>query len=153
VAAIARFATWVCILELLWGVLVGTTQSTELLAGLAAAVVVATFVEALRNLGVLDFTPTGRGLERLWRLPGNVVFDFLLVLAILARAIASRRRVAGEWVEAPFGFERGPRGRFARSLVVVLGNESANTIVVELGGDGVLLHSLDPRAYTGRSVL
>jgi hypothetical protein len=153
VAAVARFATWVCILELLWGVFVGTTQSTELLAGLAAAVVVATFVEALRQLGVLEYTATGRGLGRLWRLPGNVVFDFLLALAILARAIAGRRRVAGEWVETPFRFERGPRGRFARSVVVVLGNESANTLVVELGGDRVLLHSLEPSAYTGRSVL
>jgi hypothetical protein len=152
VAAIARFATWVCLFELLWAVFSGTTQSTELIAGLIASALAALLVEALRAQGVLRFTPSLRGLGRVWKLPGEVVFDFVLVLGILVRALARGRRVRGEWVEIPYR-TRGPGARFQRAIAGMLGNESANAIVVELDGDRAVLHSLEPRAPTGRSVL
>ena len=152
-AAVARFVVWTCALEVLWAVLVGTTQSTELIAGLAAAAVTAFFVEALRRLGLLDFRVSGSAVARAWTIPGHVLFDFVLVLWILVRDLARGRRVRGEWLTVPFADEPGARGRFLRALTAALENESTNGMVVDVRDGEVLLHSLDTQVSTGRQVL
>ena len=47
------FLAWFAALELLCGVLVGTTQSTELLSGLGAAVLGAVLADVVRARGLL----------------------------------------------------------------------------------------------------
>jgi hypothetical protein len=153
VAALARFLTWTCALEVLWAVFVGTTQSTELVAGLIASAVVALFVEALRAVGLLRFNWSGRAVASAWRLPGDVLFDWLLVFWILARRLACARRVRGEWLTVPFDEEAGARGRFRRALATAVENESSNGMVVDLDDGRALLHSLDTTVRTGRQVL
>ena len=54
-ATIVRFALWPAALWLLWEVVVGTTQSTELIAGAIAAAATALFVGALRRVGSRAF--------------------------------------------------------------------------------------------------
>ena len=149
----ARFLAWVAGLELLWLVLVGTTQSTEVVAGLGAAVVGACFVEVLRTHGLLGFRLAPGIVVRAWRIPGQVVFDFALVSWLLLRALARRRRVRGEWVTIEFPTADGPRGRFERALTVALANETPNAIVVDVAEGKALLHSLDASVRTGRSLL
>lgn len=150
---IARFVAWVAGLEVVWAVLVGTTQSTELIAGLLASCVTALFVEALRARGLLGFRFSGTAVARAWSIPGKVVFDFFLVGWVLLKAIAGRRRVRGVWVEAAFDDAGGPEGRFLRALIGTLENDVPNGLVVDLSDGKALLHSLDPRVSTGRTVL
>lgn len=149
----ARFLVWFGCLEVLWLVFVGTTQSTEVYAGLIASAVVALFVEALRAVGLLRFRLSTSAVARAWTVPGHVVFDFVLVLFILVSSLARGRRVRGRWVSAPFEEEPGERGRFLRALTTMLENETANGIVVDLDHGRALLHSLDTRVSTGKQVL
>ena len=150
---LARFVAWVAFLEILWAIYVGTTQSTELIAGLIASAVTALFVEALRARGLLGFRFAGSGVARAWSIPGHVVLDFGVIFWVLAKALARRQRVRGVWVESPYEAPPGPQGRFVRALTVALENETANAIVVDLDESRVLLHSLDTRVKTGREVM
>jgi hypothetical protein len=148
-----RILVWAVALEALWFVFVGTTQSTELAAGGIASVVAVCFVEALRARGLLEFTPSLRVVVRAWSIPPQVVFDFVLVLWILVRDVARGRRVRGVWVEIDYPTEPGRVGRFQRAFAATLENETSNGMVVDLDRDRALLHSLDTRPSTGRSVL
>jgi multisubunit Na+/H+ antiporter MnhE subunit len=148
-----RILVWAIALWLLWLVLVGTTQSTELAAGGIAAVVTVIFVEALRARGLLDFAPSLRIVARAWVIAPHLFFDFALVLWILVRNLAHGRRVRGQWVEIEYPLEPGAAGRFQRALVAALENETPNAIVVDLDRERALLHALDTRPSTGRSVL
>ncbi len=151
--AVARFATWTCALFLVWMLFVGTTQRTELAAGLIAAAVTALFVETLRLHGLLGFRRSGSIVARAWSIPGHVVFDFFLVCWILLRSLARGRRVRGRWVTVEFPQSDGPAGRFERAFAVALENETANGLVVDFGEGTALLHALDTRRSTGRSIL
>jgi hypothetical protein len=153
VLTVVRLVVWTCALEVLWLVLVGTTQSTELIAGGIASVLTALFVEVLRRHGLLAFRVSLRMVARAWSVPHHVVFDFGLLGWVLVRSLARRRRVRGEFVKIDYPLGSGPKGRFERALVATLENESANGIVVDLDDGTALLHSLDTRVSTGRSVL
>jgi hypothetical protein len=153
VLRIARFVVWTCFLEVLWAIFVGTTQSTELIAGLIAAAVVALFVEVLRAHDLLGFRSSRAAFSGVWTIPGHVLYDFVLVFRVLLTSVARGRRVRGTWIEAPFEAEAGAKGRFRRALAVALENESANGIVVDLDDGRALLHSLDTSVTTGRSIL
>jgi hypothetical protein len=153
VHTVARFVIWTCALELLWLVLVGTTQSTELIAGGIASAITAVFVEVLRRLDLLGFSPSARIVARAWSIPPHVLFDFGLLGVLLVRSLARRQRVRGQFVRIDYPLASGPKGRFERALVATLENESANGIVVDLDEGSALLHSLDTSVSTGRELL
>jgi hypothetical protein len=153
VLGVARFVAWTCGLFVVWAMFVGTTQSTELIAGVIAAAVAAVFVEVLRAHGLLGFRSSGSIVARAWSIPGHVVFDFFLVFWVLLRSIAGRRRVRGQWVTVEFPHADGPAGRFERAFTATLENETANGLVVDFGDGTALLHSLDTRPTTGHSIL
>jgi hypothetical protein len=150
---VARTLLWFCGLEVLWLVLVGTWQSTEVVAGLIASTVATVFVEALRAVGLLGFRLSPAALARARSIPVQVVFDFVLVLWLVVRAAARRERIRGRWVSVEFEDEDGPRGRFLRAFAATLENETANAVVVDLDDDRALLHSLDTRVSTGKQVM
>jgi hypothetical protein len=147
------FLGWFVALEVLWAVLVGSTQSTELIVGLAAAAVGAAFAELLRSLGMFGFRLDPRLLAKAWKLPLVVLFDVGVVTWVLVRSLAGGRRVRGEWLRAPFPTEPGPVGRWQRAFGVTAANGTPNGIVVDFDGDEALLHSLEPRVFSGRTVL
>jgi hypothetical protein len=144
---------WFAVLEGLWAVLVGTSQSTELLAGLGAAAIGAAFAEALRARGLLVVAPDPGLLAKAWKLPWLVPFDFAVVTWVLIRSLARGRRVRGRWVQVPFRTDPGPAGRWQRAFAVVTSNGAANAMVVGFTGDEATLHALEPRLFSGRSVL
>jgi hypothetical protein len=150
---VARFLGWFCGLMVLWLVFVGTTQSTEIVAGLIASAVVAVFVEVLRAAGLFGFRLSTGALARARSIPGHTVFDFALVLWLALRAAARRERIRGRWLTVEFRDEAGPRGRFLRALTAALENETANAIVVDLDAGRALLHSLDTSVSTGKQIL
>jgi hypothetical protein len=147
------FLVWFVALELLWVVLVGTTQSTELLAGLAAAAIGAAFVEVLRSLNLFEYRVEFGLLLKAWKLPWLVLFDFGVATRTLVRSLARGGRVRGRWVRVPFPTEPGPTGRWQRAFSVATSNGAANAIVVDLAGDEALLHALEPDLFTARTVL
>lgn len=153
VQTIARIVVWFCALEVLWAVFVGTTQSTELIAGLIASAITVVFVEVLRSHDLLEFSPSLRVVGRAWVIPGHVLYDFVLVFWVLLRELAHGRRVRGQWVEIEYPVAEGPKGRFHRALTVALENETANAIVVDLDRDRALLHALVPGVKTGHEAL
>jgi len=144
---------WFALLEALWALFVGTRQGTELVAGLIAAAAGALLAELLRSHGLLAFTPDPRLLARAAQVPYAVVFDFCLVTRVLMRALARGQRVRGQWVRAPFPTASGSAGRWQRVFGVVAGTAAPNAIVVEVRDDEAWLHSLEPRVWTGKSVL
>jgi hypothetical protein len=150
---VMSFLAWFAALELLWLLLVGTTQGTEVLAGLAAAAVGAAFAEVLRAQGLLGFARDRRLAVKALRLPWLVVFDFGLLTWVLLHALAGRRRVRGAWVTVPFPTEAGSVGRWQRAVAVATSNGAANAVVVDLRDDEALLHALRPDLFTGRQVL
>lgn len=151
--ALSSFAVWFAALEVVWLLLVGTFQSTEVIAGLGAAALAAAFAELLRRRGLLSYRVAPGLLVRAWRLPMLVAFDFVLVTRVLVTAMARRRRVSGSWVRVPFEVEDGPRGRWQRAFAVATSNGAANAIVVDLDDGDAVMHALRPDAFTASSVL
>jgi hypothetical protein len=144
---------WFALLEALWAVFVGTRQGTELIAGLGAAALGAGLVEVLRSRRLLAYRADLRLLAAAWKLPVNLAFDVALVTWVLIRALAHRRRVRGEWVHADFRTGGGDLGRWRRAFGAVAGTITPNAIVVDLDGERALLHVLERRVKTGRTVL
>jgi hypothetical protein len=150
---VVSFLVTFVLLELVWAMLVGTTQSTELVVGLAAAAVGAAFAELLRSLRFFGFATHGGLLGKAWKLPWLVPFDLGLATWVLVRALARGRRVRGTWTRVPFPTERGAKGRWQRAFGVMTSNGAANAIVVDLDGDEALLHALEPGVFSARTVL
>ncbi len=144
---------WFALLEGLWAVLVGTQQNTELVAGLNAAAIGAIFAEVLRSMGLLAYTADLRLLAQGWKLPWQIVFDFLILTWVLVRSLARGQRVRGVWLTVPFPTEEGAVGRWQRAFATVAGTATPNAIVVDIDEGEALLHSLEPRVSTGREVL
>jgi hypothetical protein len=144
---------WTAALEILWALLVGTTQSTELIVGLGAAVLGAAFAEVLRTRGLLSFTVDPRLLVKAWKLPWLVPFDFALVTWVLVSSLVRGRRVRGTWLTVPFPTGPAARGRWQRAFGVATSNGAANAVVVDLDDDAALLHALRPDVFSGKSVL
>lgn len=144
---------WFALLEGLWAVYVGTRQHTELVAGLIAAALGACFAETLRSLGLLSYTADLRLLARIWKLPWQIVFDFLVVTWVLARSVARGRRVRGVWLTTGFPTAEGAVGRWQRAFATIVGTATPNAIVVDIDDGEALLHSLEPRVSTGREAV
>jgi hypothetical protein len=153
VPRIASFALWFCGLELLWAMLVGTTQSTELLVGLAVAAIGAAFAETLRALGLFTAAPDAKLLAKAWKLPWLVPFDFALVTWTLVRSLARGQRVRGRWVTVPYPVHTGAKGRWDRTFAVATANGAANAIVVDMGPEETEMHALEPQVFSGKTVL
>jgi hypothetical protein len=153
VPTVARFLGWTAVLWLLWLIFAGTTQSTEVVAGILAAAIAALFVELLHSAGLMRFRTSRSAVASARSIPGHVLFDFVLVLRIAVDAARSRRRIHGRWLAVPFEEEAGERGRFRRALTAALENESSNGMVVDLREGTALLHSLDTSVSTGKQVM
>jgi 4-amino-4-deoxy-L-arabinose transferase-like glycosyltransferase len=150
---LVSLVVWFGLLFALWTVFTGTALTLEVLYGLGAAGLGALLAEVLRSRGLLAFDLDARLLARVWKLAWQVPLDQVLVAWTLVRALVRGRRVRGEWVRAPFPTETGARGAWQRAFGTVTGTASPNAIVVDYEGDHALLHSLEPRVTTGRSVL
>jgi multisubunit Na+/H+ antiporter MnhE subunit len=153
VRRLAFLLVWFLLLEGLWAILVGTRQTTELVAGLIAAAVGAAFALVLQSLGVFGYETDWHLLARAWHLIWQTVFDFAVVTWVLAASVARRRRVRGEWVLVPFPTDGGARGRWQRAFGSVAGTATPNAIVVDLRRDEGLLHALAPGVRTARQVV
>jgi hypothetical protein len=53
----------------------------------------------------------------------------------------------------PFRIAPGAVGRWQRAFAVMTSNGAANAMVVDFADDEATLHALEPRLFSGRSVL
>ena len=153
---VLSLVVWWALLVLLWLAYVGTLAGTEVVAGLVAALIAAVALEAVRTQGLLHFRTDRVWLVRAWKAPAQIVYDFVLLTWLLARALARRRRVAGEFLSVPFP-AGDARAQYAwrRAWVTTLGTMSPNVLVVDLDAEQktALLHSLDTNAWAGTEPL
>lgn len=144
---------WFVVLFGVWLVLVGTIQSTEVYAGLAAAAAGALFAELLRARGLLDFAVDAPTLAKTWKAPGLILLDLGVIVFELARAVAARRRVRGTWADVDFPVRPGAVGRWQRLWGVALANGYANSVIVDYADDKATMHVFRTDVVTGKTVL
>jgi multisubunit Na+/H+ antiporter MnhE subunit len=139
VRQIARLAAWWLGLFGFWLLLVGTSESLELVAGACAAAFGAALAEGLHSKLAIDASL----LAGVWRIPWQVLRDFALVSWALVLHVTGARPVRSSWVEVPFPRAREP-GR--RAAAAALGSVSPNAIVAEVDCERnvALVHELVP---------
>src|SRR4051794_35165075 len=101
--------SWWTLLVLLWIAFAGTTDRTEVLAGLAAAAIATVSLEVVRAHGLLNFRFERKTFFRGLSAASNIPSDFGVVTLELLRAVARRERVEGTYAEVPFS--AGEEGR------------------------------------------
>lgn len=149
----SAWLTWFALLEGLWELLVGTFQRTEVLAGLIAAAIGATFAVALRELGLMRFTLAPAAAVRAARLAWQLPVEFLVLTWVLVASVARGRRVRGRWVRVRYAPGGGDSGRWRRAFAVTIGTATPNGLVVDLSDEEALVHSLAPGLPGGREVI
>jgi hypothetical protein len=146
----ARIWVWAWAgLWLLWLLLVGSTDVTEVVAGALAAAVAATTAVIVRAQRIVRFRPRARWLRGAWRPPIRMVPEFGLVTAALWRRLVLGREVRGSFRVVPVG-ARGEDGRSVarRVLTTAAASFAPNAYVVgsDLDAGTMLLHELVPRS-------
>lgn len=142
--ALAWFGWWVG-LQVLWLVLVGTLDASELVLGAAAAALGATAAVVVLLPGVDRFDGSARWLLRAWRLPWQAVTDTGRLTGALWRRLVRREPVHGGFRVLPFAYG-GPDSRAVarRAAAKAAGSFAPNTYVVGIDEqrDEVLYHEL-----------
>jgi hypothetical protein len=129
----ANWLTWLVILFGLWLGFVGATSAGEELAGIVTAGLGATAAEVVRRHGLFSYRPPLALLRSLPLRAWYVVRDFVLLLAVLGRSLATRRVRDGAFrvLERETGGDDA-RGRGLRAYVGWAGSLAPNTLVVHV---------------------
>jgi multisubunit Na+/H+ antiporter MnhE subunit len=139
VRQIARLARWWLGLFGFWLLLVGTSESLELVAGACTAALGAALAEGVRSKLAFDASL----LAGAWRIPLRILRDFALIAWALVLHVTGVRPVRSSWVEVPFP-RAGEPGR--RAVAAALGSVSPNAIVAEVDRERnvAVVHELVP---------
>jgi multisubunit Na+/H+ antiporter MnhE subunit len=140
VRQLARPALWWLGLFGFWLLLVGTSESLELVAGVCAAALGAALAEGIRSK-----LPFDAGLlSGAWRIPWWIFRDFALLTWALVLHVIGRRPVRSAWSEVPFP-RAGEPGR--RAIAAALGSLSPNAVVAEVDRERnvAFVHEIVPR--------
>lgn len=137
-----RCALLLLLFEGLWLLFVFQISASELIAGAVASAL--TFVSAavaLRSIP-FEFRPRAKWLLPVWRLPGMIVGDVVLLVKHLFRPARSTfENVPLRTSAEPF------RVSAQRSLAVILVSTSPNTFVVDVVEEQqeMIIHKLEPQ--------
>jgi multisubunit Na+/H+ antiporter MnhE subunit len=140
-------AAWL-LLFVLWMLLAGSLDPLEGIAGVAAATIGATAVEVVRRQRIAPLRPRPSWLLRVWSLPVRIVREFGLILMVLWRRVAQRKRVHGVFRAIPFEVGgRDSRSIARRAAVTMAASLAPNRYVIDFDAreDLVLVHELVPR--------
>jgi hypothetical protein len=135
---------WWCALWSLWLVFVGAWDLYDAVAGIAAAGLATTAALVVRELGLLSFRTRVRGFSGFGRVPLQVVGDFGILVAALARTLAGRP-VRGVFLAKKLpAAGQEPEAAFARALAAIVATYSPNAYVVDFDLDRnvALMHDL-----------
>jgi len=142
--AVSWLGWWVA-LEVLWIVLVGTFDTSELVLGAVAAALGATIAVVVLFPGVDRFDGSARWLLPAWRLPWQAVTDTGRLTAALWRRLVLRQTVHGAFRVLPFRYGGGDSRDVARRAAAkAAGSFAPNTYVVGIDErkNAVLYHEL-----------
>lgn len=135
--------------------LIDTTSSPELYAGLAATILAAAVTEAARRNGLAGVVPRAGWVARGWRAVAQVPQEIAVVSAEALAQVASPRPVRGVMRAVPFryGGRDDPRDMARRALTEAIASLPPNTIVLGIDEehDLLLVHQLRRRG--GREAL
>jgi len=143
----ARWILGWLILGALWLLYQGEWNAIEIYAATAAGALSVVVALLVRKHALPAVRVERRWLARAVRIPWQVVREFGIVSAFLARALLARRVPEGEFRELPFpaGGPRPPdRGR--RAFIALATGYSPNSYVIDVDEerDLVLVHVLAP---------
>jgi hypothetical protein len=139
---LAWAATWLALFWL-WLLLAGDWNRIEIIAAACGAAVAATIAEIARSrAGVSPRVPLV-WVGRAWSVPHQIVVDFGIITAALARSLVRRSVVRGEFRAHPFPAREG---QGVRAWAVWAAQFSPNAYVIEVDADRelVLVHDLVP---------
>jgi hypothetical protein len=139
---LAWAATWLALFWL-WLLLAGDWNRIEIIAAACGAAVAATIAEIARSrAGVSPCVPLV-WVGRAWSVPHQIVVDFGIITAALARSLVRRSVVRGEFRAHPFPAREG---QGVRAWAVWAAQFSPNAYVIEVDADRelVLVHDLVP---------
>jgi hypothetical protein len=153
VAKAARFwLVWFLICLGLWMLLVFKTEPAEVVAGAIASALAATGVELVRASGYAPFAPDRRWWRGYLRLPGEVLRDTWLIVALLHRHFVHREPVKGRFRIVHFQDCAGddPRSQARRATAIWLSSVSPNAYILGFDEqrDIAVLHQLVPSERT-----
>ena len=130
----------------LWLLLTTTFDWQEELVGLAASVLAATAVHAVRTWGPFAFRPRVRWIRQAVGVPARIVVETATVFAALVRHATGRKQVRGRWTVVPLrhGPPADPEAAARRALATVGISVSPNTYAVGIDADRdeLLIHQL-----------
>jgi multisubunit Na+/H+ antiporter MnhE subunit len=138
----AWLAAWLALFWL-WLLLAGDWNRIEIIAAACGATVAATIAELGRSrAGVAPRIPL-RWFARAWTVPHQIVVDFWIVTAALARSVLTRQVVCGEFRAHSFPAREGTG---VRAWAAWAAQFSPNAYVVEIDAERelVLVHDLVP---------
>jgi hypothetical protein len=140
---VVAWLAWWLALFWLWLLLSGDWNRIELIAAACGASVAATLAEVARTRAEVAPRVPLRWIARAWSVPGRIFVDFGIVTWALARSVAGRRVVRGEF--RAHGFPAG-EGQGVRAWAAWAAQFSPNAYVVEIDTERelVLLHDLVP---------
>ena len=123
-------AEWI-VLTLLWLVLVGKPEWSEIWIGLAASALAAATATRVNGKNFARFAPEIRWILAGWRIPGYLVGDAVLIYAALFERLFSRKPTASRILalEFPSGGS-DERSATRRALAIILTNMSPNFLVI-----------------------
>lgn len=146
-------AVWWIILFALWWLLVGEWSLANLVAGAVIATLAAVAGTLVVSMGLVTGRSIGRDLRVLPSVARAVVVDFVVIVGVLARSIASGRRSAvGSFVRRRA--EHAPDAEAAswRAWLTIAATVSPNAYVLDVDPqtDEVVLHDLRPMSLSER---
>jgi hypothetical protein len=148
-----RWLVWAPSLFGLWLLLAADWTRVEAAAAACAAVVAATAMEVAIARAGLRVRVSRAALVAAASAPAQVVADFAIITAALARGLAHRERVHGSFQVRPLPASgRGRRGGPARAWLTIIATYSPNAYVVDVDDEHgtVLMHDLVPRRASER---
>jgi hypothetical protein len=144
----AFWLLWFLICLGLWMLLVFKTEPAEIVAGAVAAALSATGVELVRAQGFAPFAPDWRWWRGYLRLPGEVLRDTVMIVALLYRHFAHGEPVKGRFRIVHFQDCAGddPRSLARRATAKWLSSVSPNTYILGFDEkrDIAVIHQLVP---------
>lgn len=134
----------------LWMMFVSLLQWNEFVAGIAAALFGAVADAVVKATDFAHFRPDWKQVLLIFRLPGEVLKDTLLVFAELFRRLAgapSRSTLCA----VPFEFgDESREGASRRALAILYSTIPPNSVVIGIDDRGyLLLHTLVPAPLSG----
>ena len=121
---------WI-ILALLWLLFLGKLEWSEIWIGMGASALAAGAATSVNGKNFARFYPETRWMFAGWRIPGYLVWDAVLIYAVLFEFLFSRKPTGSRILALPFpSGDSDERSATRRALAIILTTLPANSLVI-----------------------